>query len=623
MSVSRRRRFIPVFDHLEQRTVPAGDILANVSHGVLNLYGDAEANQISITSDTKHNVTVTSLDDTTINGLDTVTFKNIQGLTVFLREGDDVLDISDASFAKPVNIYMGADNDTLSMDNVKVGPNSIISLGAGDDTGNFSNITTGPSLLLSAGAGNDAVTIDHMRGSSRTVIDLGADNDTATITDSTFVDRFQLLAGDGDDQVGIGTTKIGARSQLDGGDGTDALGLSDNNFNKNLEIAFWQSQTNGLLPVAVGDATTVDVGGSVTIDVASNDVSFTGTIDPTTVVITSDPTAGSVVVNSDGTVTYTNDGSAATSDSFSYTIQDDTGAVTNAAVVSITVDQSTPPVVVTANDDTASVAKSGNVVIPVSTNDTTASGTLDLTSIVITSSPANGTVLVNNDGTVTYTNNGSATTTDSFSYTIENDVGDVSNAAVVTVTIDQGPTANNDSSIVAPSGSVLIPVSSNDTVPSGTLDLTSIVVTASPTNGSVVVNTDGSVSYTNTNPAATTDSFSYTIKNNLGVVSNAALVSLVIDQGPTVNNDTATVAASGNVVIPVSTNDIALSGTTLDVTSIVITSMPTNGTLLINGNGTITYTNTSPTTNDSFAYKISDSLGVLSSLAATVSITVT
>src|SRR6476646_5813875 len=83
MSASRRRRFTPAFDHLEQRTVPAGNILAVVDHGVLNLYGDAEANQISITSDTKHNVTVTSLDDTTINGQDSLTFKKIQGLTVF------------------------------------------------------------------------------------------------------------------------------------------------------------------------------------------------------------------------------------------------------------------------------------------------------------------------------------------------------------------------------------------------------------------------------------------------------------------------------------------------------------------------------------------------------------
>ena len=88
MSVSLRRRYTPVLDQLEHRNLLAGNVLAAMDHGVLNIYGDADTNQISIVSDAKHNLTVTSLDDTTINGLDnSVTFKNVQGLTVFLRKG--------------------------------------------------------------------------------------------------------------------------------------------------------------------------------------------------------------------------------------------------------------------------------------------------------------------------------------------------------------------------------------------------------------------------------------------------------------------------------------------------------------------------------------------------------
>ena len=325
---------------------------------------------------------------------------------------------------------MGADNDTLSVTNVKIPTKSTISLGSGDDTANFANVTTGTQFLFSAGAGNDIATMSHFKASDHTIFDLGADNDIATITDSTFISRFQLLGGTGNDRVSIGTTKIGVLSQLDGGDGSDDLGLTGNTFDKKLTIAFWQTKTVGLLPTAVNDEGTVVVGGSVTIDLAGNDLSPSGTIDPSTIVITSDPTSGTVVVNGDGTVTYTHDGSSSTSDSFTYTIMNSNGVVTNAAVVTITVDQG--PV---ANADFATVLQGGNVVIPVADNDTSDASTLDLSSIVITTLPTNGSVVVNGDGTVTYTHNNSATTTDSFAYTISDLLGVVSLPGTVSLTI--------------------------------------------------------------------------------------------------------------------------------------------------------------------------------------------
>jgi len=81
------------------------------------------------------------------------------------------------------------------------------------------------------------------------------------------------------------------------------------------------------------------------------------------------------------------------------------------------------------------VAKGGNVSIPVSSNDTTLFGTLDLASIMITTQPTNGTVVVNSDGSVTYTHNNSATTSDSFAYTIKDSLGAVSLPGTVSLTI--------------------------------------------------------------------------------------------------------------------------------------------------------------------------------------------
>ena len=69
-------------------------------------------------------------------------------------------------------------------------------------------------------------------------------------------------------------------------------------------------------------------------------------------------------------------------------------------------------------------------------NDSDIDDGLDLTSIAITSGPANGSIIVNADGTVDYTHDGSETVADSFSYTIKDNLGNVSNIATVTINVN-------------------------------------------------------------------------------------------------------------------------------------------------------------------------------------------
>ncbi len=87
----------------------------------------------------------------------------------------------------------------------------------------------------------------------------------------------------------------------------------------------------------------VNPGSAVTINLAGNDIDIDNAIDLTSIIIVSGPANGTLVVINDGTVIYTHDGGTTTSDSFTYTIMDASGAVSGTATVNLQV----IPVVVT------------------------------------------------------------------------------------------------------------------------------------------------------------------------------------------------------------------------------------------------------------------------------------
>ncbi len=383
-------------------------------------------------------------------------------------------------------------------------------------------------------------------------------------------------------------------------------------------------------PVAIADSGTVAEGGNVTIDLAGNDTDPDSMLDVTSIVVASAPANGAVVVNADGTVTYTHDGGETASDSFTYTINDDAGARSSAATVTVTVTpvNDTP----VANDDSATVGEGNTFSVNLVGNDVDPENDFDLASINIASGAANGTLTINNDGSVDYTHDGSEAASDSFTYTIDDNDGARSNIATVSITVTLGndsPAAFPDSATVDEGGSANINLAGNDADAEGALDAASIVIFTAPVNGTVdSINADGTVDYTHDGGETTSDSFSYTISDVLGATSNTATVSLTvtpINDVPIANDDASTVNEGATINIDLGANDVDAEGVDgkPDLTSINIVSGPANGTIdNINADGSVDYThNGSETASDSFTYTINDASGVTSN-TATVTLTV-
>ena len=236
------------------------------------------------------------------------------------------------------------------------------------------------------------------------------------------------------------------------------------------------------------------------------------------------------MVNADGTVDYTPNANYNGPDSFSYTVEDNEGNVSNVATVNLTIDNTQePPVAV---DDSATTAEDTPVTIDVLSNDSDPDGTVDPSTVTIVTPPSNGTLVVNADGTVDYTPNPNYNGPDSFSYTVEDNEGNVSNVATVNLTIDntqEPPVAVDDSAITAEDTPVTISILDNDSDPDGTLDPSTVTITTPPANGTLVVNADGTVTYTPNANYSGPDSFVYTVEDNEGNVSNPATVDIEVD----------------------------------------------------------------------------------------------
>jgi len=181
------------------------------------------------------------------------------------------------------------------------------------------------------------------------------------------------------------------------------------------------------------DSVTTDEDTAIVIDVLSNDSNGDGTIDPTSVIVTSGPTNGQTSVNGVGNITYTPDTDYDDVDSFTYTVKDNQGAESNEALVTISVTPINDAPV--ANDDVATTTVNNAVTIDVLSNDYDVDGdSLSYSNIFPITTTKGGTVTFNADKTLKYSPPTDFASDDTFMYAITD--GSESDSALVTITVN-------------------------------------------------------------------------------------------------------------------------------------------------------------------------------------------
>src|SRR5439155_1654069 len=232
---------------------------------------------------------------------------------------------------------------------------------------------------------------------------------------------------------------------------------------------------------------------------------------------------GSVVLNGPGSVTYSPFFNFNGTDSFTCTIDDGSG-LTSTATVTVTVNPVNDPPI--AGGNSAETLEDTPVTIDVLANDFNFDG--DTLSVSAVTQGAHGSVVINADNTVTYSPAANYNGNDQFTYTVSDGNGGTT-TATVRVTVDavkHAPVANGHSATLDEDTAATINVLANDTDVEG--DALAVTGVTQGAHGSVVLNADGTVTYT---PAANfngNDGFTYTISDGHGGTATGT-VTLVVN----------------------------------------------------------------------------------------------
>jgi len=315
-------------------------------------------------------------------------------------------------------------------------------------------------------------------------------------------------------------------------------------------------------PVATNDVITISEDSTALITILSNDSDVEdGFFPAANIKITTQPVNGTVAIQSDGKVLYTPKADFYGQDSFKYTVTDSQGLVSNIATATINV---------TLINDSPKFKTGSTITF---TEDTPA--TFDVNSyfydpdgnaftINSVSSPNASISFAGN--MITYTPKPNYNGIDKITIKLTDSFGATSTLIVdATVTpVNDIPVATNDSFVVVENTATKLNVLANDNDVETVLFASSITGLTTPAHGTVSINaTDGTILYTPTAGYNGMDSFTYSVKDSNGIISNTATAKINVAKiinGTTADNILAGIA--GNEVIYALDGNDTISGST-------------------------------------------------------------
>ena len=478
-------------------------------------------------------------------------------------------------------------------------------------------------------ATNDAANISEDETLTRSAANGLLADDTDTDGDALNITSF-TIAGMAGVQA-VGTTPVAVTGQGGVAVGTISI-LADGSFtftpaaNYNGVvpiISFTVSDTNGATATASLSINIASVNVSPTVSaipasiITAEDTPQNGLInaadadgDPLTFSLTRAPTHGAILLNVDGNYTYTPDANYNGPDSLLITVNDGNGGATVTTI----------PITVTPVND-APVATSPAIT---TTEDTPKDGVItasdlegDLLTYTVSAAPANGVVVVNADGTYAYTPNVNYNGADHFTITVNDGNGGVAtvNIPVTVALVNDVPVATSPAIAttedIPESGLIILSDADGDAL--------SITISTPPINGIVVVNQDGTYTYTPNANYNGNDSFTASVSDGKG-----GLTTVTIPVTITSINDVPVAASPTILTLEDTPKNGAIMATDTDGDSLTftITTLPAKGTVVVNADGTYVYT---PNTNyhgpDNFVIRISDGNGGTTSVTTLITVT--
>ncbi len=325
----------------------------------------------------------------------------------------------------------------------------------------------------------------------------------------------------------------------------------------------------------------------------------------------SNPTNGTVALSA-GQITFTPAANFNGAARFDYTLSDGTTSDTGSVTVNVSPVNDAP----VALDDSATTAEDVSVGIAVLLNDTDVD--TEALMIMSTTQPAHGTVTV--AGTIaTYTPAANYKGPDSFTY-VARDAGGLTSTANVTIAVtnvNDVPVGIADLVTTNEDTVALIDAAANDMDADG--DPLTVTTASQPAHGLTAV-VNGKIEYTPALNYFGMDAFTYSATDGNGGTATAMVTITVgaVNDAPVGEDDLYVVNDMAAIIAPgVLINDRDVDSTAL--TAMLVTP-PVGGTLVLNPDGSFTYTPALCSQLETFTYVVSD--GAATSAPVTVTLKV-